>query len=167
MSKYLKILLFSLLALIGCEDEDDTAVEDSLVGRWNYAITRYYDYGIDYDTGKCTGDGEICNTGTMTFTDTEVVFSPTYNACEEYINPDTLSYTYSDALYLSETSYSYSSPEACTEEGGVYMESDSSCTFTEEIYNFLKFDGNTVTLYTKTIMDSLSLFCEEFVLTKQ
>ena len=56
-----------LMFFIGCEDEDGTASEDSLVGTWNFVAT-------EYDT-TCTGDGEVFLEGTMVFDDENVTFT--------------------------------------------------------------------------------------------
>ena len=62
--KKLIISLMPLMFFIGCEDEDGTAVEDSLLGTWNFVAT-------EHDT-TCTGNGEVFLEGTMLFDDENV-----------------------------------------------------------------------------------------------
>ena len=65
--KKLIISLMPLMFFIGCENEDGTAAEDSLVGTWNFVAT-------EYDT-TCTGNGEVFLEGTMVFDDENVTFT--------------------------------------------------------------------------------------------
>lgn len=163
--KKLIVALLPLMFFIGCEDEEaaaDAGSNNSIVGAWNFVAT-------EYDT-TCTGDGEVFDSGTMTFTDTEVVVSTTEDGT---IDLDTLSYTYSDSLYLtySETwgGFSPEYADECTEDGGVYVESDSSCTFSETWGVNLTFDGNTATWNDVHIDEEGPeySYCDVFVLTKQ
>ena len=61
--KKLIILIMPLMFFIGCEDDNGTAAEDSLVGTW--------DFCIEHDT-TCTGNGEVFLEGTMVFDDANV-----------------------------------------------------------------------------------------------
>ena len=62
--KKLIISLMPLMFFIGCEDDDGTAAEDSLLGTWNFVAT-------EHDT-TCTGNGEVFLEGTMVFDDANV-----------------------------------------------------------------------------------------------
>ena len=64
--KKLIVALMPLMFFIGCEDEDGTVAEDSLVGTWDFVATEY--------DATCTGDGEVFDSGTMTFTDTDLLW---------------------------------------------------------------------------------------------
>ena len=65
--KKLIISLMPLMLFTGCENEDGTEAEDSLVGTWNFVAT-------EYDT-TCTGDGEVFFEGTMVFDDENVTIT--------------------------------------------------------------------------------------------
>ena len=174
--KKLIISLMPLMFFIGCEDEDSTSAEDSLVGTWNFVATAY-------DT-TCTGDGEVFFEGTMVFDDENVTiivelgfdsFCSDFGGslvddttCSSYYGNITLSmlhemcleegmtatdngcaeslthtYTLNESLYITNVQTGYSATECESEEGGIFSESDSSCTFTSTVD--ITIDGNTDT----------------------
>ena len=198
--KKLIISLMPLMFFIGCEDEDGTATEDSLVGTWNFVAT-------EYDT-TCTGDGEVFFEGTMVFDDENVTiivelgfdsFCSDFDGslvddttCSSYYGDITLSmlhdmcvyegmtatdngcaesltnaYTLNESLYITNVQTGYSATECESEEGGIFSESDSSCTFTSTVD--ITIDGNTATWNDVYIDQDYpeDSYCDVFVLTKQ
>ncbi|MEL1237015.1 MAG: hypothetical protein VXA61_10100 [Candidatus Neomarinimicrobiota bacterium] len=198
--KKLIISLMPIMFFIGCEDEDGTAVEHSLVGTWNFIAT-------EYDT-TCTGDGEVFLEGTMVFDDENVTFTMELGfdsfcsdvdgslvddtTCASYYGNITLSmlhemcaeegmtatddgcaqsltntYTLNESLYINNIETGYSAAECELEEGGIYSESDSSCTFIDTVD--ITIDGNTATWNEVYIDEDYpeDSYCDVFVLTKQ
>ena len=189
-----------LMFFIGCEDEDSTSAEDSLVGTWNFVAT-------EYDT-TCTGDGEVFFEGTMVFDDENVTVTMELGfdsfcsdvggsladdtTCASYYGNITLSmlhemcteegmtttddgcaesstniYTLNESLYINNVETGYSASECELDEGGIFSESDSSCTFTDTVD--ITIDGNTATWNEVYIDEDYSeySYCDVFVLTKQ
>tara|TARA_B000000532_G_scaffold108549_1_gene87178 strand:- start:636 stop:1235 length:600 start_codon:yes stop_codon:yes gene_type:complete len=198
--KKLIISLMPLMFFIGCENEDGTATEDSLVGTWNFVAT-------EYDT-TCTGDGEVFFEGTMVFDDENVTITMELGfdsfcsdvdgslvddtTCNSYYGNLTLSmlhemcleegmtatddgcaesltntYTLNESLYINNVETGYSAEECELEEGGIYSESDSSCTYTDTVD--VTIDGNTATWNEIYIDEDYpeDSYCDVFVLTKQ
>lgn len=197
--KKLIISLMPLMFFIGCEDEDGTAAEDSLVGTWSFVAT-------EYDT-TCTGNGEVFFEGTMVFDDENVTvtmelgfdsfcsdmdgslvddttcasyygnitFSMLHEMCieegmtatdEGCTESMTNTYTFNESLYINNVETGYGTAE-CEFEGGIFSESDSSCTFTDTLD--ITIDGNTATWNEVYINEDYSeySYCDVFVLTKQ
>ena len=85
---------------------------------------------------------EMCIEEGMTATDE--------GCTESMTNP----YTFNESLYINNVETGYSAADCELEEGGIFSESDSSCTFTDTVD--ITIDGNTAVgmrfILTKTIL---------------
>ena len=98
---------------------------------------------------------EMCAEEGMTATD---------DGCGESLtNP----YIFNESLYIYNVETGYVATECELEEGGIFSESDSSCTFTDTVD--ITVDGNTATWNEVYIdeEDSEDSYCDVFVLTKR
>ena len=98
---------------------------------------------------------EMCAEEGMTATD---------DGCTESL---TNTYTLNESLYINNVETGYSASECELDEGGIFSESDSSCTFTDTVD--ITIDGKTATWNEVYIDEDYpeDSYCDVFVLTKQ
>ena len=150
--KHLPLLLISLLLIMSCEEEEETA---SLVGTWNISsITSLDNKDCTVDTSSTatdsTDEGDISDigewSGTITFTDStataDYIFSITFQSYCEMLG-GTLESTTCTVVFeggsveMTETMFS---EELCDEEGSEY--SDGSCNMSESFAFDYTLDGS-------------------------
>ncbi len=69
----LALLALPLIFFVACDEEDkEEANSDALIGTWSMAVT-------EYPNTTCTGDGEILDESTITFTATKATFNEIEN----------------------------------------------------------------------------------------
>ena len=125
-----------------CSDIDGSLVDDTTCASYYFNITLSMLH-------------EMCAEEGMTLTD---------GGCAESL---TNTYTFNESLYINNVETGYGAAECELEGGGIFSESDSSCTFTDTVD--ITIDGNTATWNEVYIDEGYpeDSYCDVFVLTKQ
>ena len=130
------------LLFISCEDEE-AMEQNPLLGTWNYVATEYDE--------TCSGDGEVWETGTMVFTDTDLSISyvETFEDWCDGVVEDTI--CYEDAtLYLSDWQ---DECDGVLNEDECSITEDATYTYTDSLYITIE--------DTFHIPESISYLCED------
>ena len=105
--KKLLLAIMPLLLITSCEDTSDDSSEPTLEGTWSYVATEY--------DQTCTGEGEVWETGTMTFSgnNLNLVYTETFESwCDGTVTGDVCDedgYTYNISEFEEQCDGTYSS----------------------------------------------------------
>ena len=131
---------------------------------------------LSFDSFCSDVDGSLVNDTTCTIYYGNITLSMLHEMCVEEgmtaaddgcAESLTNTYTLNEYLYINNVETGYSAVECELEEGGIFSESDSSCTFTDTVD--ITIAGNTATWNEVYIDEGYpeDSYCDVFVLTKQ
>ena len=145
----LVLLALPLIFFVACDEEDkEEANSDALIGTWSMAVT-------EYPNTTCTGDGEIVDEGTITFTATKATITYT-STFEDWCEGTITDGVCDEGDYGTSTESDFE--DYCAYEQGTYA--NGACTDVNEGDYNLTDDSITISLNeTLVIPESYASMC--------